>query len=361
MPRGRPSRQEVFARLDKAQFDLARAGGLPEPIVVGDIWSDIWKEETHQSTAIEGNSLARAQVDELLEGGKVSGRKDFREYLEVQAYGDAARWVYTHARFSTYERPELLITGQDVREIHELVVRTVWAHYPPEPMLPTEGPGAFRKSDLEDLRPGLAPAPPTDIPTRFHNWIESANDDPPDDCNLMEQMARLHAAFERIHPFRDGNGRVGRLVLNFLLVRQGFPPAVIYHRQRDEYLRGLRRMSVRSVRWPNSSLAPSHTASTASCCPPSLVRTAWSRSLRLPTRRCRGLRCFPLLNEGGSRRTTLMAGIPRATGSTSTWRVVGRDGRPLSRLPCRGWLTSLPLPGTAATASCASRSRSRMP
>jgi hypothetical protein len=232
----------VYDGLEKAREDLARAGGLPEPIVVGDIWSDIWKEETHHSTAMEGNSLARQQVEQLLEGGIVTGpRKELREYLEVQAYGDAARWVYTHARFSAYERPERIITETDIRQIHELVVKTVWAHFPPDPMLPNEGPGAYRKSELEELRPGLYPAPPPEIPSRLFNWVESANDPPADDCNFMEHLGRLHSAFERIHPFRDGNGRVGRLVLNLLLVRNGFPPAVIYSRQRDTYLQGLRK------------------------------------------------------------------------------------------------------------------------
>ena len=51
----------------------------------------------------------------------------------------------------------------------------------------------------------------------------------------------LHASFERIHPFLDGNGRTGRLVLNLVLVRLGYPPAVIYKRQRNAYLDSLDR------------------------------------------------------------------------------------------------------------------------
>jgi len=52
-------------------------------------------------------------------------------------------------------------------------------------------------------------------------------------------LARLHCSFERIHPFIDGNGRVGRLVLNLILVRLGWPPAIIYKRARDRYLTAL--------------------------------------------------------------------------------------------------------------------------
>jgi hypothetical protein len=58
---------------------------------------------------------------------------------------------------------------------------------------------------------------------------------------LVESLAERHAEFERIHPFRDGNGRVGRLLINLMLVRSGAPPMVIYKRDRDRYLRALRR------------------------------------------------------------------------------------------------------------------------
>ena len=58
---------------------------------------------------------------------------------------------------------------------------------------------------------------------------------------LPEALARLHARFEQVHPFLDGNGRTGRLLTNLLLVRLAFPPALITTRARDRYLRALRR------------------------------------------------------------------------------------------------------------------------
>jgi hypothetical protein len=56
-----------------------------------------------------------------------------------------------------------------------------------------------------------------------------------------EALARLHSRFEQIHPFLDGNGRAGRLTLNLLLVRLGYPPAIIYKGDRARYLAALRR------------------------------------------------------------------------------------------------------------------------
>lgn len=55
------------------------------------------------------------------------------------------------------------------------------------------------------------------------------------------RVAELHCRFEQIHPFLDGNGRTGRLVLNLLLVRMGYPPVIIYKQQRNRYLKALRR------------------------------------------------------------------------------------------------------------------------
>jgi hypothetical protein len=56
-----------------------------------------------------------------------------------------------------------------------------------------------------------------------------------------EALAALHCRFEQIHPFLDGNGRTGRLILNLILVRHGYPPAIIYKRDRARYLRALQR------------------------------------------------------------------------------------------------------------------------
>ena len=62
-----------------------------------------------------------------------------------------------------------------------------------------------------------------------------------DAAPIAEAVAWRHAAFERVHPFLDGNGRVGRLLMNLVLVRLGYPPAIIQKRERSRYLLALRR------------------------------------------------------------------------------------------------------------------------
>ncbi|MEZ5127820.1 MAG: hypothetical protein R2703_04850 [Micropruina glycogenica] len=98
MPRGRPSRATVYARLEAALSELnARLGGLPTPEEADFVWRDIWHLEAHHSTALEGNTLVIREVEALLERGRAVGAKPLKEYMEVQGYADAARWVYAQA------------------------------------------------------------------------------------------------------------------------------------------------------------------------------------------------------------------------------------------------------------------------
>jgi len=87
----------------------------------------------------------------------------------------------------------------------------------------------------------MTPAAFPEVPVLVSDWLRDADRGPVGEEHIMLFMGELHARFERIPPFRDGNGRVGRLATNLLLVRHGYPPAVIYKRDRTRYLNALRR------------------------------------------------------------------------------------------------------------------------
>lgn len=239
--RGRPPRASVYAAVDQGMFELNRIGGLPSPDVASEIWRDIWFEETHNSTAIEGNTLILKEVRALLEEGRAVGDKELREYLEVKGYADAAEWVYSQANDVDIDRDQPYLLLSEVREIHRRVVSAVWDVAPPIDFLPGEGPGSFRLHDILPFTNGRTPAPFTDIHPRMTDWLVVANTEPAAGRHLMEHIARIHADFERIHPFRDGNGRTGRLTMNLILVRRGYAPAIIYKRDRPRYMRALER------------------------------------------------------------------------------------------------------------------------
>jgi len=240
--RGRPSRVEVLGSLDRAIDDLQSVGGLPLPAEADAIWEGIWYEEAHHSTAIEGNTLVLKEVERLLRDGKAVGSKELAEYLEVEGYAKAAQWVYAQAieqtpDWSAGERVNLT----ELRQIHKLVVDPAWLHSPPDDLHPREGPGSFRQHDIRPFAGGMTPPSFPEVPALVTDWLRDAERGPTSDQHMMLLVADLHARFERIHPFRDGNGRVGRLMTNLLLVRHGYPPAVIYKRDRTRYLSALRR------------------------------------------------------------------------------------------------------------------------
>ena len=134
-----------------------------------------------------------------------------------------------------------MISLAELRECHRAVVAPVWMQFPPDGLDPKEGPGGFRRHDIAPFASGMRPPPFNDVPALVDGWLAAATAAVDADMHPMFRLAELHASFERIHPFRDGNGRTGRLVLNLLLVRHGYPPVVIYKRDRARYLAALAR------------------------------------------------------------------------------------------------------------------------
>jgi hypothetical protein len=214
---------------------------LPSPVEAEGIWEGIWYEETHHSTALEGNTLVLKEVKRLLAEGKAVGAKELREYLEVQGYANAAQWVYAQAVERGDWAASESITLSEVRDIHRQIVEPVWVQFPPDGLDPREGPGSFRRHDIVEFARGTRPPPFPDVPALVGDWVAGASEAVPEDVHPMFWLADLHAQFERIHPFRDGNGRAGRLVLNLQLVRHGYPPAIVHKRDRRRYLNALAR------------------------------------------------------------------------------------------------------------------------
>ena len=239
--RGRPPRKLIYQRLSEAVAELKeRMGGLPSPAEAEGIWTSIWYQEAHHSTALEGNTLVLKQVKALLAQGRAVGNKELREYMEVTGYADAAKWVYGQALDAGEWEPTAPLNLTEVRYVHELALGPVWEVAPHTEANEDERPGSFRQHDIEPFIGGMTPPPWVEVEAAMTDWISSLSKI--DTAEIpIESMADAHAHFERIHPFLDGNGRVGRLLLNLTLVRFGYPPAVIYTRDRNRYLKALRR------------------------------------------------------------------------------------------------------------------------
>jgi Fic family protein len=191
---------------------------------------------------LEGNTLVLHEVERLLDEGRAVGAKPLRDYVEVSGYGDAARWVYGHALEPGDWIGGELVSMYEVRHIHQLCMSPVWTVEPHPHASGGEGPGSFRRHEIARFPGGMKPPSWVDVDALMRSWITDATQvghgvaEP-----LPEALARVHNSFERIHPFLDGNGRTGRLVLNLILGRLGYPPAIIFKRDRDKYLQAMRR------------------------------------------------------------------------------------------------------------------------
>ena len=228
----RPSLTDLLRRVDEqvALFQMDY-GYLPRAVEADEILRDIWIEDTYHSTTLEGNPLSKKQVALLLKEGEVRG--PLTDSLEVQGYGTAARWVYGTA--FEYELDHG-VPMEVIRQIHQLLMAPEWAVAPP-----TDGsrPGDLRRHAVIIAGSSVATTPPGAIAGAVQDWIDSSG---PKDATCEHELlhvAEMHAWFERIHPFVDGNGRVGRLVLSFMLLQRGYPPAVLVATERRRYLDAL--------------------------------------------------------------------------------------------------------------------------
>lgn len=244
--RGRPSRGVIYARFASAVDELNNYGGLPSPAESRPIWDDIWHLEAHNSTAIEGNTLVLREVRTLLEENRPIGGKDLKDYMEVLGYGEAARWVYSQARVPDRKSAGMLVSVTEIRDVHQLTMQRVWEIAPHPDAFADEQPGAFRRHDIRAFSGGMVPPPWVDVSPQLTTWVDTVNEAGSAIASgkvsseaIPLTLAELHSSFERIHPFIDGNGRTGRLVLNLILVRLGFPPAIIFKANRSRYLNAL--------------------------------------------------------------------------------------------------------------------------
>lgn len=240
--RGRKSREAIHRQLADGVEELrTRLGGLPTPVEAEDIWGDIWYQEAHNSTAIEGNTLILREVEILLSEGRAVGDKQLAEYMEVRGYADAAQWVYQQGLEPGDWTAGELVSLTEVRHVHELAMSKVWDVAPHPDAGPSERPGSFRQHNIQTFPGGMRPPDWTDVPASMAEWLRRAAALRDAEGPIAEALAAVHADFERIHPFLDGNGRAGRLVTNLLLIRLGYPPAIIRKGERARYLRSLRK------------------------------------------------------------------------------------------------------------------------
>ena len=204
-------------------------------------------EFNYNSNHLEGNTLTYGETELLLIFDNTKGNHTMREYEEMQAHDVALRLVQEWAH--DHERP---LSEADIKELNKIIlVRPYW-----KDAITPDGQqtrrqilvGEYKKhpnsvrlanGELFDY------ASPTDTPIKMGEliqWFRAACEK--GEMHPVELAARLHHQFVLIHPFDDGNGRISRLLMNYVFWRFGYPPIIIKSKDKLAYLQALNRADV---------------------------------------------------------------------------------------------------------------------
>ncbi|MCL2470357.1 MAG: Fic family protein [Propionibacteriaceae bacterium] len=207
--------RERLLRIDALKAELERRRPFTRS-ELDRIRREFGVEYTYDSNAIEGSSLTLRETALVLEGATI-GQKALKEHLEAVGHRDAYDFVETLAAHI----PPEPITSRVIRELHFLVL----ADQP-------QARGAFRTIPVRILGTTHRPPEPLLVPELMEDLVSEVSKDR---RHPVVRAARFHLRFESIHPFIDGNGRTGRLVLNLMLLQAGYLPVNIKYADRERY------------------------------------------------------------------------------------------------------------------------------
>ena len=209
-----------YTTLDTLKQKLDSFRPLPKEILEN-LHEDLVLRWTYNSNAIEGNTLTLIETKVALEGITIGG-KTMREHFEAINHREAILFVE-----DLVQKKEQLTEWQ-IKSIHQLILKNI----------DDKNAGAYRKSNV--IIAGAEHVPPDYIHLqeemeKFIEWYKTQAQK----MHPVEKAARVHADFVKIHPFIDGNGRTARLLMNFELMKDGFPPVVLPVEKRLEYYEAL--------------------------------------------------------------------------------------------------------------------------
>jgi len=173
------------------------------------------------TTAIEGNTLTLEETANLLLYGIIPHEKSLREVNEIQNFKKVIKYT------SLYSGK---VTIDFIRNIHEMVMANI----------DNESAGQFRRVDnITIWGCDIHPVPSVVIGDELKGLIEQYYSNIDEGCHPFEEAVLFHYNFEMIHPFSDGNGRVGREVFNYLIANSGFPKMLFLGKDRNKYIMAL--------------------------------------------------------------------------------------------------------------------------
>lgn len=210
----------MFEIVDEKKNRLDQKRPLP-PHTLRSIREHLIVNWTYHSNAIEGNTLTLSETKVALEGITIGGKK-LQEHLE--AINHKAAILYVEEIVKKKER----MSEWQIKSIHRFILKGI----------DDEHAGTYRKENV--LISGAVHVPPgaNQVPVQMEQLIREYEHHEKK-LHPVELAAWLHVEFVKIHPFIDGNGRTARLLLNFELMKNGYPPIVIENQIRAQYYAAL--------------------------------------------------------------------------------------------------------------------------
>ncbi|MCD7726838.1 MAG: Fic family protein [Ruminococcus sp.] len=212
--------ESMLSQIYKKKAEL----GSKRPLTEGELArlnEEFIVEYTYNSNAIEGNTLTLRETDYVLQGLTI-GEKPLKDHLEAVGHKEAFEFV------SELVKENVPISERVIKQIHYLVLADK-----------KEDRGVYRRVPVRIMGAHHEPVEPYLIQQKMEQLISDFN---ASEENLVTKLARFHIEFEGIHPFIDGNGRTGRLLINLELMKEGYPPIdikftdrVAYYNAFDEY------------------------------------------------------------------------------------------------------------------------------
>ena len=212
---GRCGRTGILLEIEKKRERLAEMRPLT-PAEVERLAQEFMIDFTYNSNAIEGNTLTLKETALALEGMTID-QKPLKDHLEAVGHRDAFLYVQDVAK------QELPLSETVIKNIHALVL-----------MNRPDDKGVYRRIPVRIMGAYTEPVQPYMIEPRMTELL-SVNEERKNTMTDIERIALFHLEFEGIHPFIDGNGRTGRLILNLDLIRNGYPPINVKFTDRKRY------------------------------------------------------------------------------------------------------------------------------
>jgi Fic family protein len=198
---------KLLIEIDTLKAHLDSLGPLPKN-VLEHLRADREITHTFHSNAIEGNTLTLGETKAILLDGITISGKPLREHLEVINHREAMRLM---ERLAILDKP---LEISEILDFHRIILTGIQS----------ENAGVFRNVRVRVLGSEHVFPNPVKVPELMQEFVNKIN---AFEGHKVLKAAQAHYDFVAIHPFVDGNGRTARLLMNLLLIRAGYPPALL--------------------------------------------------------------------------------------------------------------------------------------